>query len=106
MGKCLCSTPMDRPQSKRHPRRSPASRGTAGIVFRSAKRCSLGVIKSFADKRTEDAFGGTFDTGFPQEIHKRERRKLEMLNAATVLDDLRNPPGNRLHALTGDFAGF
>lgn len=64
------------------------------------------MIKSFADKRTEVAFSGTFDKGFPQDIQKRARRKLEMLNAATVLDDLRNPPGNRLHALTGDFAGF
>lgn len=64
------------------------------------------MIKSFADKRTEDAFSGTFEKGFPQDIQRRARRKLEMLNAATILDDLRNPPGNRLHALTGDLAGF
>jgi len=50
------------------------------------------VIKSFADKRTEVAFSGTFDKGFPQDIQKRARRKLEMLNAATVLDDLRTRP--------------
>lgn len=28
-----------------------------------------------------------------------------MLDAANDLDDLKNPPGNRLHALTGDRAG-
>ena len=33
-------------------------------------------------------------------------RKLDLLNAATNLDDLRAPPGNRLEALKGDLAGF
>lgn len=33
-------------------------------------------------------------------------RKLDMLNAAHVLDDLKAPPGNRLEALKGDLAGF
>ncbi|HET7870997.1 MAG TPA: type II toxin-antitoxin system RelE/ParE family toxin [Terriglobales bacterium] len=33
------------------------------------------------------------------------RRKLDMLNAATDLNDLKIPPGNRLHALVGDRAG-
>ena len=32
-------------------------------------------------------------------------RKLRMLDAATRLDDLRVPPGNRLEALKGDRAG-
>jgi proteic killer suppression protein len=33
------------------------------------------------------------------------RRKLEQLNQAALLDDLRVPPGNRLEALKGDRAG-
>lgn len=33
------------------------------------------------------------------------RRKLRMLNAAAVLDDLRIPPANRLEALRGDRIG-
>jgi proteic killer suppression protein len=33
-------------------------------------------------------------------------RKLDMLNAATRLDDLRVPPGNRLEALRGDLHGL
>lgn len=33
-------------------------------------------------------------------------RKLDMLNAAYQLEDLRSPPGNRLEALKGDLKGF
>ena len=33
-------------------------------------------------------------------------RKLDMLNAATQLGDLRSPPENRLEALRGDYAGL
>jgi len=32
-------------------------------------------------------------------------RKLRQLDAALTLDDVRNPPGNRLEALRGDRAG-
>ena len=38
-------------------------------------------------------------------IERQARRKLLMLDAAHVLDDLRSPPGNRLEALRGDRAG-
>lgn len=38
-------------------------------------------------------------------IEKPARRKLEYLDAATVLEDLRVPPGNRLEALKGDRSG-
>ena len=34
------------------------------------------------------------------------KRKLDMLDYAHRLDDLRSPPGNRLEALKGDLAGF
>lgn len=43
--------------------------------------------------------------GFPADIFTIARRKLAMLNAAPSLDSLRVPPGNRLHALSGDRAG-
>jgi proteic killer suppression protein len=33
-------------------------------------------------------------------------RKLDMLNAARALSDLRSPPGNRLERLRGDLAGL
>jgi proteic killer suppression protein len=38
-------------------------------------------------------------------IHRVALRKLAMLDAAAVLDDLRVPPGNRLEALEGDRSG-
>jgi proteic killer suppression protein len=39
-------------------------------------------------------------------IARAAKRKLEMLDAASRLDDLKAPPGNRLEALSGDLAGF
>ena len=41
----------------------------------------------------------------PTDIQNRALAKLRMLNRAKSLDDLRNPPGNRLHALQDDRAG-
>jgi proteic killer suppression protein len=59
------------------------------------------VIKSFTDKRTAALFAGHAVRGLPHQIQKRARSKLQVLNAATRLDDLRVPPGNRLEALSG-----
>ncbi|MBM3262455.1 MAG: type II toxin-antitoxin system RelE/ParE family toxin [candidate division Zixibacteria bacterium] len=42
---------------------------------------------------------------FPREIAIRAVRKLEQLHAATVLDDLKTPPDNRLHELGRDCNG-
>ncbi len=33
------------------------------------------------------------------------RRKLDQIDSVPTVDDLRVPPGNRLHALTADLAG-
>jgi proteic killer suppression protein len=38
-------------------------------------------------------------------VERIARRKLDMLDAATRIEDLRIPPGNRLEALKGDRAG-
>ena len=43
--------------------------------------------------------------GLPSDLAKVARRKLRALAAATRLDDLRQPPGNRLEALAGDRDG-
>jgi len=43
---------------------------------------------------------------FPNDILKAALRKLDVLNAAHRLEDLRSPPANRLEALKGDLAGF
>jgi proteic killer suppression protein len=62
------------------------------------------MIKSFRCKQTERLFSDE-STGKFSSISKAARRKLEMLNAAMSLDDLRSPPGNRLEALKGDRLG-
>ena len=62
------------------------------------------MIKSFRCKDTESLFNDRPNRRF-RAIERVARRKLEMLDAATALDDLRRPPGNRLEALKGDRAG-
>jgi proteic killer suppression protein len=41
----------------------------------------------------------------PADVARRALRKLEAINAALQVTDLRVPPGNRLHALKGDRVG-
>jgi len=65
----------------------------------------LDVIGSFRDDRTRAAFEGEAAKGFPADLLAVTRRKLGYLNAATTLNDLRAPPGNRLEALKGSRAG-
>ncbi len=63
------------------------------------------MIRSFGDKATEALFHGR-RTRFPTEIRRIGRRKLDMLHAATQLQDLRSPPGNRLELLKGKLKGL
>lgn len=63
------------------------------------------MIKSFADKLTQELFVTGKARRFPQDVAKRAARKLEYVHLATKLDDLKVPPGNRLHALKGDREG-
>jgi proteic killer suppression protein len=63
------------------------------------------MIKSFADRRTETLFTTGSAKRFPADILARAVRKLEYVHLATKLDDLRVPPGNRLHALKDDRQG-
>ena len=63
------------------------------------------MIKSFKNRLTEDAFNGKAGKGSPADLLKVARRKLQYLNAAVSLDDLRAPPANRLEALKGDRTG-
>lgn len=67
-----------------------------------AMRYHYFMIKSFSDGETEKIFIRKFSRKLPPEIQRIARRKLELLNATKVLDDLRIPPGNRLEKLVGD----
>lgn len=64
------------------------------------------MIKSFADTRTRDLFETGKGKRLAADIAKRAIRKLEYIDLAVSLDDLKVPPGNRLHALSGDREGF
>ncbi|SEF63233.1 type II toxin-antitoxin system RelE/ParE family toxin [Bosea lathyri] len=63
------------------------------------------MIRNFKDKTTELLFDGQQPKRFPADLLVVARRKLRILHRATRLDDLRAPPGNRLHALQRDRAG-
>jgi len=63
------------------------------------------MIKTFANKEVEKLFGRIFSKKLPQNIQIIARMKLEILDAAAVLQDLRVPPGNRLEKLSGDREG-
>ena len=63
------------------------------------------MIQSFAGKETESIWNGRRSRKLPADIQSRALAKLALLDAAECLEDLKNPPSNRLHALTGDRAG-
>lgn len=63
------------------------------------------MIKSFKDKITENLFITGKSENLPNLIIKVALRKLDYLNAARIITDLRIPPGNRLEKLKGEFWG-
>jgi toxin HigB-1 len=63
------------------------------------------MIQTFADQRTRDLFLTGLAKRFPSDVAERAVRKLEYVDLATRLDDLKVPPGNRLHALKGNRTG-
>lgn len=67
------------------------------------------MIVSFDDKATSDLFHGIASRKarkLPNQIHEIALYKLDVINAAQNLDDLKSPPGNRLEPLHGDLNGF
>lgn len=64
------------------------------------------AILSFADDRLQAIHSGRHPgKGFPADLIRAVQRKLRYIDAATTLDALKVPPGNRLHALKDDRAG-
>lgn len=63
------------------------------------------MIGSFGDQATADLYHGRESRRFPHEIRRVALRKLDMIEAAVELEDLRSPPGNRLEALQGRLDG-
>ena len=63
------------------------------------------MIKTFRDRIAQELYATGKSKRFPSDIAKRAARKLEYLDLAICLDDLKVPPGNRLHELKGDRKG-
>ncbi|MEO7247618.1 MAG: type II toxin-antitoxin system RelE/ParE family toxin [Novosphingobium sp.] len=65
------------------------------------------MIRSFAKTptKTERIWDGVRSGHVPPDVQSRALDKLKMLNRAKTIDDLRNPPSNRLHELKKDRLG-
>jgi toxin HigB-1 len=63
------------------------------------------MIKSFRCPETEKIFRREFSRKFPRDIQKRAFMKLNAVDAAVEITDLRLPPSNRLELLKGKRKG-
>ena len=63
------------------------------------------MIKNFRDKDTESIFNRERVKRFSIQIQKLVQRKLDLLDGADAIEDLRIPPGNRLDKLSGNRRG-
>ncbi len=64
------------------------------------------MIRSFRDKLTEQVFDRERVRRFDPNLQRVAQRKLTVLDAAEGLDDLRQPPGNRLEKMRGERVGL
>jgi proteic killer suppression protein len=63
------------------------------------------MIKSFRDKDTELLFQGRPSRRLPPDIQRRAKMRLDRIDAAVVLEDLRLPPSHHLEMLRGHRKG-
>lgn len=68
------------------------------------------MIKSWADQGSQDVYDGSStkaaEKSLPKELWAAAGEKLDQMDAARSLADLRLPPSNRLHSLRDDLKGF
>jgi len=87
-----------------------AGRGKADLSDRSLDIASevhyyCVVIVSFRGREAEKIWNGYYSKRFPSDIQRAAKRKFLILHASIRLEDLKIPPGNRLHPLSGDRKG-
>lgn len=63
------------------------------------------MIRTFRDRDTERIFRRERVKRYALQFQKLAQRKLDILDAAETLEDLRHPPGNRLERLSGNRKG-
>lgn len=66
------------------------------------------MVRTLGDDTTRDIWNGLNTKAarrIPRDLRPIVRRKLDQIDAVTKLDDLKVPPGNRLHPLSGDLRG-
>lgn len=63
------------------------------------------MIKTFADKHTATLYNSGKSRRLPPDLVNRALRRLDYIDLAVSLDDLKVPPSNRLHPLKDDRAG-
>lgn len=67
------------------------------------------MIRNFKNKIAQDIFDGSLSASarkVPVSLHEKVRRLFDQINAATKIDTLRVPPGNRLEKLKGNLKEF
>ena len=63
------------------------------------------MIVSFKGKVAQEIWNGQNPRQFPRRLIEAAESKLALIDAATSINDLRVPPGNRLEKLKGDRQG-
>ena len=63
------------------------------------------MIRGFKCRETEKIFRREISRRLPQDMQRIARRKIEILDGAERLEDLRVPPSNRLEKLLGNRQG-
>lgn len=76
-----------------------------GLTIVTPRVIIQAMIKTFAGKETEKLFLREMSRTLPPDVQRKARLKLEILDAAEKIDDLKIPPGNRLEKLSGDRQG-
>ena len=67
------------------------------------------MIRTLADDTTRDLWNGVNSKAarrIPRALWPIVQRKLDQVDSVTTLEDLKVPPGNRLHPLVDDRAGY